>query len=65
MQIRALTSRRDWLILPLLSLATIILMFAAAEFTARILWPQVDLGSCFVDDPIARAIVSAPTASLA
>ena len=52
-QTRASTSRRDWHILPLLSFATIMLMFAAAEFTARILWPQVDLDSCFVNDPIA------------
>ncbi len=38
--------RRDYLILPLLSIVTILLLFGTAEGGARILWPQREFDDC-------------------
>jgi hypothetical protein len=44
--------RRDFIILPLLSLLTIAVLFAAAEVTTRVLWPSEDRGYCMYFDPV-------------
>lgn len=44
--------RRDYVILPLLSIFTIIFMLAAAEITARIIWPVNLVDTCLVWDPV-------------
>ena len=46
-------ARDDWFLLPLISVSTILLLFGAAEVITRLVWPQVDQDSCFVNDPIA------------
>ena len=42
--------RRDLVLLPLISLVTLLLMLAGAEVTARIGWPQQKVNSCNVPD---------------
>jgi hypothetical protein len=42
--------RRDFILLPLLSLITCIILFAAAELGARIWWPENEEDSCVVAD---------------
>ena len=49
---RPLLPRRDYLILPLLSLLTIATMFTAAEIGARLKWPAIDRGYCTNFDPV-------------
>lgn len=44
--------RRDFIVLPLLSLATVVLMFGIAEFAARLLWPAVESDSCAVGNEV-------------
>ena len=44
--------RRDYFILPALSLLTIVVMFAAAEIGTRLTWPAVDQGYCMYTDPV-------------
>jgi hypothetical protein len=39
--------RRDWIALPLLSLATVLVMLAGAELLARHFWPAQEEDSCF------------------
>ncbi|MBV9083328.1 MAG: SGNH/GDSL hydrolase family protein, partial [Acidobacteriaceae bacterium] len=48
-----LLPRRDYVILPLLSLLTIIVLFAAAEVIARKTWSAAEKGYCTDQDPIA------------
>ena len=42
---------RDYIILPLLSLCTVVLMLGASEFAARLIWPVRDFDSCLVYNP--------------
>ncbi len=42
---------RDWLILPLLSLVTLLLIFGLAELGARLLWPEQPKDACSIADP--------------
>jgi hypothetical protein len=42
----AILPRRDYFILPLLSLATILLLLGATEVAARILWPKQEMDDC-------------------
>lgn len=44
-------SRRDWILLPLLSLLTIALLFVGAEVSTRIFWSTEDKGYCVWFDP--------------
>lgn len=43
---------RDYIVLPLLSLATVILLFAGTEISTRIFWPASERGYCMNFDPI-------------
>ncbi|MBV8571751.1 MAG: SGNH/GDSL hydrolase family protein [Acidobacteriaceae bacterium] len=47
--------RRDYIILPLLSVATILIMLVATEFAARRLWPDRYIDTCLVHDGKVRA----------
>lgn len=49
---RSESYRRDWLILPLLSLLTVGLLFAAAEAGTRVFWSAEDKGYCMAFDPV-------------
>jgi hypothetical protein len=49
---RALLPRRDYFILPVLSLLTIAIMFAAAEIGTRLTWSAIDQGYCMNFDPV-------------
>ncbi len=42
---------RDYIILPLLSLCTVVLMLGASELAARLIWPVRDFDSCLVYNP--------------
>jgi len=42
--------KRDLFVLPLLSLLTVAMLFAAAEVTSRALWVEQEHNSCFIDD---------------
>ena len=44
---------RDLVLLPLLSLTTILVMFATAEIVTRIVWPASEHGFCMHTDPLA------------
>src|SRR5271165_2326722 len=44
--------RRDFIILPLISLATIAGLFVATEIGTRLLWPESGLSDCFVTDSV-------------
>jgi hypothetical protein len=44
--------RRDFLLLPLLSVATILLIFAVAEITARLIWPAQESDACAAGDAV-------------
>lgn len=44
--------RRDYIVLPLLSLLTIVVMFAATEVTTRIFWSSMDRGYCMYFNPV-------------
>ena len=43
--------RRDYILLPLLSISTVIVLFAAAEVIARNIWSAGEKGYCIVQDP--------------
>ena len=43
--------RRDYFLLPLLSLLTIVFIFAATEFTTRLTWTTIEQGYCMMLDP--------------
>lgn len=45
--------RRDYFLLPLISLATILLIFGVSEILTRVIWAEQKTGSCTVVDPIA------------
>ncbi|HEX4809439.1 MAG TPA: hypothetical protein VH325_10940, partial [Bryobacteraceae bacterium] len=42
---------RDYILLPLLSLCTVVLMLGASELAARLIWPVRDFDSCLVYNP--------------
>jgi len=42
--------RRDYFLMPLLSVMTVALLCGAAEIACRLVWPQQDNNSCRVDD---------------
>lgn len=44
--------RRDYIILPLLSLLTVVVLFAATEVTTRIFWSSIDRGYCMYFNPV-------------
>jgi hypothetical protein len=44
--------RRDYIILPVISLLTIVVMFAVTEICARIFWPAQPANACLILDPI-------------
>lgn len=44
--------RRDYIILPLISLLTIVVMFVVSEISGRIFWPAQPANSCLVLDPV-------------
>lgn len=44
--------RRDYIVLPLLSLLTLVVMFAGAEVVTRIFWPEGGTDVCAVYDPM-------------
>lgn len=44
--------RRDYILLPLLSLLTIVLLFAGTEITTRVFWSAEDRGYCMYFDPV-------------
>ena len=44
--------RRDYILLPLISLLTIVILFGAAEGLTRWIWPEQKLISCEIDDPV-------------
>ncbi len=47
--------KRDFLLIPLISLLTVIVMLAGAEVTARAVWPEEKGDTCMVRDPLVRA----------
>ena len=44
--------RRDFVILPILSIATIMAVLAAAEIGSRLAMPEVQADSCMIHDPL-------------
>ena len=44
--------RRDYILLPLLSFLTIVLMFAASEMFTRLFWVQHKSFNCVIEDPV-------------
>jgi hypothetical protein len=50
---RAKLPRRDLLLLPLLSISTVLVLFAIAEVTTRAIWSSEEHGFCMMFDPIA------------
>ncbi len=44
--------RRDFIILPLISLTTIAVLFVATEIGARLLWPESGSSTCLVTDSV-------------
>jgi hypothetical protein len=42
---------RDYIILPLLSLCTVVLMLGVSEIAARVIWPVRDFDACLVYNP--------------
>jgi hypothetical protein len=44
--------RRDYILLPLLSLLTMVVLFAGTEITTRVFWSSVDQGYCMYFDPV-------------
>jgi hypothetical protein len=47
-----LLPRRDWRLLPLIAVATILLMCAGGETAARLIWPEKKADSCTMPDPV-------------
>ena len=45
--------RRDYYLLPLISLSTILLIFGVSEFLTRVIWAEQKTASCTIIDPIA------------
>jgi hypothetical protein len=45
--------KRDYILLPLLALATALFMFGASEVLTRLIWAEQEKDSCAVEDPIA------------
>ncbi len=45
--------KRDYVLLPLLALATALFMFGASEILTRFIWKEQEIDSCAVVDPIA------------
>jgi hypothetical protein len=45
--------KRDYFLLPLISLATILLIFGISELLTRVIWAEHKTGSCTVVDPVA------------
>jgi hypothetical protein len=45
--------KRDYFLLPLVSLATVLLVFEVSEILTREIWAEHKAGSCTVVDPIA------------
>ncbi len=45
--------KRDYILLPLLSLLTILFIFAGTEYFTRLIWAEQQDDPCFVNDPIA------------
>lgn len=43
---------RDWVLLPLLALMTLIVLFGATEVAARLLWPEQPKDACSTPDPV-------------
>jgi hypothetical protein len=44
--------RRDWVLLPLLSLLTMLVLLASSEGVARVVWPERQKDACLVTDPV-------------
>lgn len=44
--------RRDWVVLPLLSLLTVFVIFASCEGVARVVWPEQGEDACLVSDKV-------------
>src|SRR5579863_10473039 len=44
--------RRDYILLPLLSFLTIVLMFAVSEIFTRLFWLQHKSFNCVIEDPV-------------
>jgi len=45
--------RRDYYLLPLISLSTVLLIFGVSEFLTRVIWAEQKTASCTIIDPIA------------
>jgi len=45
--------KRDYFLLPLISLATILLIFGVSEILTRVIWAEHKAGSCTIVDPVA------------
>jgi hypothetical protein len=45
--------KRDYLVLPLISLLTILVIFGAAEILTRLIWPEQTANPCLIEDPAA------------
>jgi hypothetical protein len=45
-------SKRDYILLPLVSLLTILSLFGASELLTRAIWKEQKMDSCTVDDPL-------------
>ena len=50
---QATLSKRDYYLLPLISLATILFIFGISELLTRVIWVEHKEGSCTVVDPVA------------
>jgi hypothetical protein len=50
---QATLPKRDYFLLPLISLATILLIFGLSELLTRVIWAEHKEGSCTVVDPVA------------
>jgi len=44
--------KRDYLVLPLLSFLTVVTMFGVTETATRLIWPELKINSCTIEDPI-------------
>jgi hypothetical protein len=44
--------RRDYFVLPLLSFLTVLFMFVVTETVSRLIWPELKISSCTIEDPI-------------
>jgi hypothetical protein len=45
-------SKRDYLVLPLLSFLTILVMLGVSEILARLIWPEHKSAACTIEDPL-------------